>query len=95
MSINEPVCFVSEYTLKHCLRGNLTNEVRAMGKPTTNCTIPLYSQSARPLSNDQIDDLVHSVVASAMVIAMQTNEIDAARMYREIGRAIEKAHGIE
>lgn len=55
----------------------------------------VYSAPDKPLEDKQIDDLVHGVVASAMLIAMDTNEIDAARMYREIGRAIEKAHGIE
>jgi acetyl-CoA carboxylase beta subunit len=40
---NEPVVWISEYTLKNCLQGNFTDEVRATTKETTNCTIPLYT----------------------------------------------------
>ena len=50
---NEPVVWISEYTLKNCLQGNFTDEVRATTKETTNCTIPLYTHPAE-LTDEEI-----------------------------------------
>ena len=50
---NEPVVWISEYTLKNCLQGKFTDEVRATTKETTNCTIPLYTHPVE-LTDEEI-----------------------------------------
>ena len=47
--MNKPVAWISEYTLKHCLEGNFTDEIRATTTITTNCTIPLYTHLVKEL----------------------------------------------
>lgn len=51
---NEPVVWISEYTLKNCLQGNFTDEVRATTKETTNCTIPLYTHPEKDLTETDL-----------------------------------------
>jgi hypothetical protein len=62
---NEPVVWISEYTLKNCLQGNLTDEVRATTKETTNCTIPLYTHPAELTDEEIISTMVQFDVYSS------------------------------
>ena len=62
---NEPVAWISEYTLKNCLQGNFTDEVRATTKETTNCTIPLYNHPAGLTDEEIISTMVQFDVYSS------------------------------
>ena len=77
---NEPVVWISEYTLKNCLQGNLTDEVRATTKETTNCTIPLYTHPAKTLTDEEIIEIGNAV----------TNLIDSNEGWIEFAKAILK-----
>ena len=58
--MNKPLAWISEYTLKNCLEGNLTDEVRATTTVTTNCTIPLYTHPVE-LTDEEIDEISKEV----------------------------------
>lgn len=64
---NEPVAWISEYTLKNCLQGNFTDEVRATTKETTNCTIPLYTHPVKDLTLDEMRQVINETVENVTV----------------------------
>ena len=64
-------------------------EIEALKKEAALQRLSDFTQEAeKTLTDEEMDDVIHGVVAHAFIVAMETNSIDAPKLYRDIGRAI-------
>ena len=52
-----------------------------------------YVSYKQELTDEEMNDTIQGVIAHAFIVAIDTNSIDAPKLYRDIGRAILRKAG--